>query len=373
MLKDAALLQLSLLEAAMSDGWTMKDATPFNVQFIDAKPVFIDIPSFEPREPGEPWVGYRQFCSMLLTPLMMKAYLDIDFQPILRTYLDGVPPTESVKFFRGLSRLRPGVMSHIVLPARVENFILSRERDREKAKERKTRGQSDAMQLGLVQGLRRLVNKLKAPSDRSDWSHYDSTHSYDDKDHQEKMAFVLKHVAAEKRNYVWDIGSNTGTFSRLCVDHANHVISVDGDQNAIERLYLTETAKSKSRILPLVIDLANPSPNHGWAGLERQAFDNRTQPDLVLALALIHHMRISANVPNELFLSWLRSLDCDIVIEFVNRQDEMVVKLLTNKKEMYEDYNLGLFREQVEEKFEIVESQPLKNGDREIFMIRPKD
>jgi hypothetical protein len=120
------------------------------------------------------------------------------------------------------------------------------------------------------------------------------------------------------------------------------------------------------------MNLVNPSPNQGWAGNERAAFDKHVKPDLVMALALIHHMRMSANVPNIRFLEWLRSLDCDVIIEFVNRHDEMVVKLLTNKKEQYEDYSLEQFREEVNSLFEIVDSRPLKGGDREIFMLRPK-
>lgn len=372
MLRDAALLQLALTEKAMDAGWTMKDATPFNVQFVGARPVFIDMGSFEPRVEGEPWVGYRQFCSMFLTPLMIKAHLKLDHLPFMRSYLDGVPPSEAAKLFRGASRLKRGVASHVLLPARVENKILAEERDRTAARERKPRRQTDAMVIGLVQSLRRLVRRLPAPTDHTDWSHYDRTHSYEDADLIDKKAFVSKHANARPRGHVWDIGCNTGTFSMLCANNAEQVIAIDGDHNAIEQLYLRETEKDGGNVLPLVMNLANVSPGQGWAGDERAAFDKRAKPDLVLALALIHHMRISANVPNIRFLEWLRSLESEVIIEFVDRSDEMVVKLLTNKKEQYEDYSLEQFRAEVAQLFEVVDSRPLKGGDREIFMLRPK-
>ena len=136
MLKDAALLQLHLIEQCLEHGWTLKDATPFNIQFIGSQPIFIDIPSFEPWVDGEPWVGYRQFCSMFLTPLMLRAHLGINQLPFLRSYIDGIPPTEAIKFFSGCKKLKRGVLSHIMFPAKVENSIARRERDDAPAKRR---------------------------------------------------------------------------------------------------------------------------------------------------------------------------------------------------------------------------------------------
>lgn len=371
MLKDGALLQLQLIEQSLENGWTLKDATPYNIQWHGARPVFIDVGSFEPWVAGEPWVGYRQFCSMFLIPLLLRAHLGIDHLPLLRSYIDGIPPTEAAKFFTGVKRFKKGVMSHIVFPAKVENSIAKRERDAAPAKERTARAQSTAMVVGLVQSLQRLVRGLSIAMDHTDWSQYDKTHSYLDEELKAKKAFVLKHASARRRSQIWDVGCNTGTFSRLVADHCDQVISVDGDHAAVERLYLAEK-KHKSNILPLVMNLANISPSQGWNGDERKAFDQRGKPELVMCLALIHHTRISANIPNAMFLKWLRSLDSDIIIEFVNRDDDMVVKLLTNKKEKYEDYNIVQFKAEAEALFTIEDSQILKGGKREIFFLTPK-
>ncbi|MDG2243859.1 MAG: hypothetical protein P8L66_10235 [Rhodospirillaceae bacterium] len=371
MLRDAALLQLYIIEESIENGWTLKDATPYNFQFVGPKAVFIDIPSFETRVEGEPWNGYRQFSSMFLIPLLMKSHLGIDQLPILRSYIDGVPPTEAIKYFKGLNRLKKGVISHITFPAMVENKIAVRERDGAPAKKRTVKGQSNAMVLGLVQSLSRLIKGLKSDIKHTDWSHYDKTHSYESEDFVVKKAFVQKYAALSAREHIWDIGCNTGTFSKICSPYCNLVVSLDGDHDAVEQLYLKEKEEKSSNILPLVMNLSNISPGQGWAGSERQAFDKRRDPDLVLCLALIHHIRMSANVPNVLFLKWLRSLNSDVVLEFVNREDEMVVKLLTNKKEQYADYDIEQFIREAELFFTIENREPLKDGKRELFFLKP--
>jgi len=372
MLRDAALLQLGILEDAFNAGWMMKDATPYNIQWRGAKPVFIDTPSFLPRMKGEQWVSYRQFCMLFLTPLMLKGYLDINHTDILRANLDGLTPPEAACYFRGLSRFRRGVLSHIFFPATVERSIAKRERDAVPVQKRKGVIQSDAMVLGLIQQMKRLVTSINRPIGHTDWSKYELTHSYEDMDFKEKEAFVNVHSGSRHRSMVWDIGCNTGHFSKIVAKFSETVIAIDGDHDAVEQLYLRESAQENSNILPLNLNLANLSPAQGWAGSERKAFDKRGRPELVLCLALIHHMRISANIPCALFLDWLSSLKSEAIIEFVDRSDEMVIKLLANKKEQYDDYSLEIFERQVRERFEVIASQDLKGGKRRIYMLRPK-
>jgi SAM-dependent methyltransferase len=371
MLRTAALLHLRILEDALKEGWILKDSTPFNIQFLGSQPMFIDLPSFVPWDEGEAWLGYRQFCSNFLTPLMMRAYLGIDHLPLLRSYIDGIPPVEAKKYFVGISRFRPGVMSHVLFPAMVENRIAAKERDGAEAKSRPGKPQTRSMVLGLVQSLTRLVRSLKISLDHTDWSDYDQTHSYSDIEQETKKAFVQKVVASAASPLVWDIGCNTGTFSAVSSPHASQVIAIDGDHNAVEKLYQRQKASKGSNILPLVMNLANISPAQGWAGIERMAFDDRGNPDIVLALALVHHIRISANVPLDMFFDWLNSLGSEVVVEFVDRHDEMVVKLLTNKSEQFADYNRENFVAQAKRHFRIKESTLLKDGKREIFHMVP--
>lgn len=371
MLKDAALLQLECLERALESGWTLKDATPFNIQWRGARPVFIDIPSFEPWAEGEAWLGYRQFCAMFLTPLLLRAHLGIDHLPLLRSCLDGIPPPEGAKYFQGRNKLRRGVLSHLVFPARVERFVAKRERDNAPARTRAPRRFSKPMVLGLVQSMARLVRRLDIGIAHTDWSHYDRAHSYAAAEHAAKAEFVRRHVAARRPRCVWDLGCNTGTFSRIGAEVAELVVAVDGDHDAVEQLYRAERQAGGGKILPLVMNLANISPAQGWAGAERMAFDGRGKPDMVLCLALIHHMRVSANIPNEAFLRWLRGLDAEVVVEFVNREDEMFEKLLANRKERFEDYSPESFVAEAGRYFTIRERMELKGGKREIFALAP--
>ena len=217
----------------------------------------------------------------------------------------------------------------------------------------------------------RLVKKLSIDAEHTAWSRYDRTHSYQSADFDTKRDFVLHHASRVAPEHVWDIGCNTGTFSRIVSERCQQVIAVDSDHEAVERLYLVEKQNRDSNILPLVMNLANVSPAQGWAGSERQAFDMRRKPDLVLCLALIHHVRISANIPIMYFLKWLRSLNAEVILEFVSREDELVVKLLTNKKEQYEDYNSDQFVQAVERFFSITDRHPLKTGKRELFCLSP--
>jgi SAM-dependent methyltransferase len=372
MLQDAALLQLDILETALERGWSLKDASAYNVQWRGSRPVFIDIPSFEPREDGVGWRAYRQFAMMFLIPLMLRAHLGVSHNSLLRAHLDGIDPVEAARFFRGMARYRKGVPTHVLFPAMVERSIAKKERDGVPAKRRPDRPQSDAMVIGLVQSVRRLVRRLSRPVSHTAWSRYETSHSYGDAEFGEKEAFIEKALQRGRNGLVWDIGCNTGHFSRLAEKHADYVVAVDGDHDAVEQLYLRQRDAGGERILPLVMDLANISPAQGWAGQERAAFDRRAAPDLVMCLALIHHIRISANVPCAMFLDWLRGLGARVIIEFVERDDPMVVKLLTNRNETYEDYDREAFEAAARERFDIEDVQPLKGGLRRIYSLSPR-
>jgi len=373
MLKDAALLHLQLLERALLEGWSLKDGTPYNIQFKNARPIFIDIPSFEPRAAKEPWLAYRQFCMMFLTPLLLRSHLGINHATILRSNLEGLTPTEAVKYFHGTQKLKKGVLSHIVFPSKVENRINLVERNAVVPKKRTQIRHSDAMVIGLVQSMQRLVTKLTTSNIKSDWSDYDHSHTYADTELAQKLNFVDKHASAMQLRQVWDLGCNSGLFSDVCAKHADMVLSIDNDHETVEKLYFRERAKQHSNILPLVMDLANISPNQGWAGQERKALGERGKPDLILSLALIHHLRISSNIPTVMVLKWLRDFGAAVIIEFVDRSDAMVMKLLANKSECYADYNREQFSEDCRNFFDIQDSLDLKNGRRTLFYMTPKN
>ena len=372
MLKDAALLHLELLEKALGEGWGIKDSTPYNVQFIGSAPIFIDVPSFTPRPAGDYWRGYRQFCMSFLFPLMLTAYRRIPFQALLRSSLDGIPPVEAARFFTGRDRLRKGVLSHVHFPAVLERRLAAQRARGSVTKQSKARPQSDAMVFGLVQSMRRLVRALPAVSDSSPWSDYVTTHSYNRASFDEKKAFVAEVASQERFSIVWDLGSNTGTFSELLAEFADHVVSLDSDHECVERLYLRLRDRGDIKILPLTMNVANPSPNQGWAHAERLSFDSRNKPDLILALALIHHICLSSNIPISAFLDWLAGIGSRLIIEFVDRNDVMVKEMLSRKSEAHEDYNLQRFEKELERRYDVIRSAALKDGERKIYYCVPR-
>ena len=379
MLKDAALLHLDILLKAIPEGWTLKDASAYNVQFIGVRPVFIDIPSFEPYRAGDPWGGYRQFCMMFLYPLMLKAYLGVDFGPIMRAYLDGVDPALADKLLGKAARFRKGVFSHVILHAKMQQRAaasdldearrLTEEAGEDPAKKKNVR-HSEAMVLGLIEGLKGVIKSMKSAEERTIWGDYDADHSYSGVSHQAKKEFVEKRAAAGGYREIWDIGCNTGTFSRAVEAHAERVVSIDGDPKAIERLYQSEKARGASKILPMIIDLGNVSPNQGWRGAERKSLDERGRPDLILCLALIHHIVIAANIPMDEFVGWLADLGGDLIIEFVTAEDAMSQMLLRNKVNQYQDYTIANFEATVAKRFDIADAQDLKGGRRRIYFLR---
>ena len=370
MLKDAALLQLRLLETCVRLGWMLKDSTPFNIQWSGTKPVFVDIPSFAPREEGEYWAGYRQFCCLFLIPLMLTAHLRIPYQPLLRSNLEGIPPEEAVRYFHGLRRLKKGVPSHIWFPARMEASV----RRRDAASERPLRRrQPTTALLALLDALSRLVGSLSySHASPSEWSRYSETHSYEAHDLKRKMAFVEEHASMRCPRVLWDLGANTGVFSRIAARHAGTVVAVDGDHESVDALYREARDGNQRNIIPLVMDLANPSPRQGWAGQERAPFDGRRNPDMALCLALIHHLRVSRNVPVSHVVEWLRSFDATVIVEFIRRDDEMFIKLAENKREDYADYTSENFQAEVAKWFTIKDRMSLKAGKREMVLLQPK-
>ena len=372
MLKDAALLQLRVLETCVRAGWIQKDATPFNIQWVGTRPVFIDIPSFVAREDGEYWQGYRQFCSMFLIPLMLTAHLRIPFQPLLRSCLEGIPPEVATRYFHGLQRFRKGVPSHVWFPSRVEGWMRGRDAARRQPSSRGR--QSETALLALLDSLSRLVKGLSyRQATASDWSRYSETHSYAKDDFERKKAFVEKHVSARRPHLLWDLGANTGTFSRIATQYSGMVIAVDGDHEALDVLYREAREGREQNVIPLVMDLANPSPDQGWAGRERAAFFERRSPDMAFCLALLHHLRVSANVPVLLLVEWLRSLHATIIVEFVNRDDEMFAKLVANKREDYADYTLENFQSELDKHFVVEDRMELKGGKRTLMLLEPKN
>ena len=370
MLKDAALVQLDLLLAALEHDLVLKDSTPYNIQFKGAKPLFVDIGSFERIREGEPWVGYRQFCMLYLYPLLLLSAKGVPFQPWLRGAIDGITPAQMRGVMSFRDRFRKGVFTNVFLHAKLE----ARYADRPgQVKAEVKRVFKKELFVANVRKMRRLVEGLSWDPPQGVWVAYGERNSYTDDDAKRKDDFVREVAKSRSWNLVWDIGANNGRYSRIAAEGAKTVIAVDADQGPVELLYRDLRSEGNEQITTLTMNLADPSPGLGWRGLERKAMAGRGQPDLVLALALIHHIAMSANVPVKEFVDWLASLGSALVIEFPTREDPMVKKLLAPKREgLHPDYELGFFERCLGDAFEIERTERLESGTRVLYYARPK-
>lgn len=369
MLQDAAILHLELLLESLEAGFILKDSSSYNVQWRGAQPMFIDIASFERLAQGEPWVGYRQFCELFLYPLLLTSHRKLAFQPWLRGSLDGIPVESMAKLFSMRDWLRPSVFADVVLHAKLQ----AKTADSRTAVRREVglAGFNREMIVSNVRRLLRNVSGLRWKVETSEWSDYATDNSYEVADVEAKKAFVARAAGLKRWGQVWDLGSNTGVFSRIAAENADYTLAMDADALAIERLYRELRAEGRRDILPLVSSITDPSPGLGWRGRERLPADGRGRPDLTLCLALIHHLVLTGNVPVRDVVDWLADLGGHLVIEFVAKQDPMSAKLLLNKVDNYDDYERDNFESILERRFEVLDRLELRSGTRTLYFARP--
>ena len=366
MLKDAALLQLDLLADALAAGITIKDATPFNIQFVDGRPVFIDIGSFEKYREGEPWIGYRQFTRQFLFPLMLRSWAGLPFQPWLRGDMEGPTAGEMKQILSGSKRMKPSALMHVTLQAKMEKRM-SGAAVRGELKEA---GFSADLILANVRKLRSLVDSLQWDHGVEGWSEYQSC-DHVGRDRETKGEFLRKAIGRTEPHRVIDLGANDGYFSAIAADAGALAIAVDGYEPVLEELYGRSHGKS---IAIVVSELTNPSPAQGWASQERPALMERAQPDLVIAYGVIHHLIYTASIPPATVLEWLRDFDAPVALEFVSPDDEMVAKLTANKleQELHPGRTEIEFRELLGRGFDIVTERLLEGGTRTLFELTPR-
>lgn len=365
MLREAALLHLRILTDALRSGLILKDASPYNVQFRGSQAVFIDIGSFADHKPSEPWGAYRQFCELMLFPLMLQAYRGVHFQPILRGQLEGIPASQFMKWMRWRDCVRPGVFLNGWLQSKLEQTTQAI-----------TTSTSDDLQASgfktsfieqMLKKLTRLVQNLKWRPAKTQWTGYDDTLPHVAEDRQVKSDFVNRVSQSHRRKLVWDLGCNDGRYSLIASENSEMVVAMDQDHACIDQLF----RQSKPNILPLCVELANSSPAQGWRGKERMRLEDRGRPDLVLCLGIIHHLVIASNIPLPEVVEWLASLGGEVVLEFPTKDDSMVKALLRNKRDQYDDYSIELLEAELSKYFRIAQQTSLPSGHRRLLHAIP--
>ncbi|OGP59270.1 MAG: hypothetical protein A2V65_07775 [Deltaproteobacteria bacterium RBG_13_49_15] len=371
MLKDAAILHLDVMEVLIPIGFWLRDASAFNVQYGGNGLILIDTLSIGKRMPGSPWVAYGQFCSHFLAPLSMAAYSDIRMMSLWRSYIDGFPLDLAIKALPFHRKYRIGLLMHLFLHARFQARA-QKQKNLQNHSEGKKPKVSDRGLIGLVRSLRRAVSKINWNGFSKLWVDYESFRTYRAEDISKKSEFVDGVIHRLQPKMVWDFGANLGEFSQIAASAGSFVVSIEKEPACTELLYREiRQKKYRDRILPLTMDLANPSPGLGWNGRERLSLSDRGPADLILALALIHHLVLSAYVPFEHIARWFSSLARYLLVEFIPPTDTMVKKLLANRDEGHLPYSMESFRESFGKRFDFEDEFHLKNG-RMLFLCRKR-
>ena len=374
MLRDAALLQLEVTRRALAEGFITKDATSYNVQFDGARPVFIDVGSFERLRSGSPWDGYRQFCETFLNPLVLQAVGGVRFHPWMRGSLDGIRPSEAASFITGRHRLNRRLAVHVLLHARAESRYGDADKARDVGGELARAGMGPKVLSAQVDNLTRTVQGLRWKAQSSTWSDYSDRSHYSDSDLATKEEFVARAVQDLEPAKVLDLGANDGHFSKLALTHgAARVVAVDSDHLVVDRLYRHLRETSETRILPLVMDLADPSTGIGWRGRERPGFTDRVRPDLVLCLAVVHHLALTNTVPLSMVVDLLADFSAPVVVEFPHRDDQMAARLLARKRSgLFDHYDKPQWEAELRRRFDVTETVTTPSGTRTLYRCTPR-
>jgi hypothetical protein len=358
MLKAAALLQLDILRSSLERGMVLKDSSTYNIQFVGPRPIFIDVGSFEHRQDGKPWGSYAQFCRMFLNPLLLEARAGIEFQGWLRSSLEGIPPETLNRALPLRQKLSKAILMNVVMQAWLNRRFAASSTAREAVEAQSV---DRKKVLGIVAELARFIETLKPARSQSEWLGYEERNGYEQEAREVKERFVEQAVQEAGPRLVWDLGCNTGAYSRLAARHAHWVVAMDSDTVAINAAY-NRFRRELPNINPLIMDLLNPSPDQGWGQSERLGLERRGLADFVLCLALIHHLRIAGNVPFDQFFSWLARIALAGVIEFIPKDDPSVAGLLRWRPEVYEDYHRSVFEAAMIKHFHLQEAITLANG-----------
>jgi hypothetical protein len=363
--KDAALLTLHILKISMLHGMILKDATPFNIQFVNGAPVWIDSLSFEKYDTTKPWIAYHQFAACFIAPLLLAKYRSPEMLKLFRLYPEGIPLKLLASLLPFKSRLNMNVQLHVFLASHVKA---------NSEKESKSNPPFSSQKLQrIVDNLLYFLQSVKLPAASGNWDNYYEETILSPEYLEEKKRIVEEWTSALPAKTVLDLGTNTGLFAQIFSSQGKSTIAVDSDMECINRLYLACRQKKITHILPLCVDLVNPTPATGWDNEERASFLVRAKADLCIALALIHHLAISKNLGFTQIAATLGKMSPRLIIEFIPKSDPKVKILLQNRADIFESYDELSFTRVFEKVFSIEKKQLIPHSGRILLLMKRKE
>jgi hypothetical protein len=372
-LKDAALATLKIQKQALECNMSLKDASAYNIQFFKGKPILIDTLSFEIYKENQPWVAYRQFCQHFLAPLALMTSRDIRLGQLMRIYIDGIPLDLVSKLLPISTWLQPALMTHIHLHAKAQKrFAKSHPSAGGDKGEGESRKVSKYSLTALIHHLESAITSMQWHPAGTEWSNYYEDTNYTPAGMTHKKQLVEAYLSESNPRTVWDLGANTGVFSRLAAAKDAETVAFDSDPAAVEKNYRQMRENKETKILPLCLDLTNPSPGIGWANEERLSLGERGPADTVLALALVHHLAISNNVPFSHIAGFLSRLCRFLIIEFVPKNDSQVQRLLQTREDIFYHYTQDHFEASFCKHFSPLKREKILDTQRTLYLMESK-
>lgn len=365
-LKDAALITLEIQKIAMEYGLTLKDSSAYNIQFLNGKPIFIDTLSFEIYQEDQFWKPYRQFCQHFLSPLALMSHRDVRLNQLLKIYIDGIPLDLTSKLLPVRTKSMFSLLAHIHTHSKKQKDYETKQIDV------KSKKLSKNSFIGIIESLFSAIKKQNWNLEKTEWGNYYLDTNYSEIAMNDKKTIIINLIEKIKPKNVWDVGGNIGTFSRISSDKKISTVCFDIDPVAVEKNYLECKEKNEKYLLPLLMDFTNPSPDIGWQNMERDSLLTRGPTDLVFALALIHHLAISNNVPFELISEFFSKNCRNLIIEFIPKTDSQVKRLLSTREDVFPEYDNEHFENEFEKFFTIIEKKEIHDSDRLIYYMSNK-
>ncbi|WP_133152929.1 class I SAM-dependent methyltransferase [Vibrio breoganii] len=369
-LKLAAIFHIDFQLYLLEKGWTLTDATAFNIQFIPSTgdPIFIDLLSIRPYVEGEYWIGQNQFCEQFLNPLLLYYKLKIPFNDIYKGTMTGVSNSFISKILPLHKYFSPTLMTNIILPSIIQDKSTKKQKKNSEQKLKTAHPLPKyALEKILINIKNYIINLDVTDKRTSTWSEYQRNNTYTLESCKVKREFISEFCSSVKSHTLWDIGCNSGEYSLIALESgASNVIGIDADIEALDLAY--HRAKStKYNFTPVYSDLSNPSANQGWRLNERTELYERSKPDSILALALIHHLVIGKNIPMYDVIDWITSIASQGVIEFVGKKDETVIEMLAFRDDIFKNYTVELFESYLSDKAKIIKKTNIPNSERVIY------
>lgn len=377
MLAGSGHLTLDLAEALLPRGWRLKDATPYNVVFDGPRPVFVDWGSFEERPPGDAvWLACSQFQQTFLLPLEACRHAGLTLRELFTESREGLSPDSASRLVPLYHRLAGSGLMTITLPRLLSGLVRAEHYERPAGADPEFAAY--ALER-LFSRLRQSLGQSRAPGEprATGWQHYMAGRravSYSEEGFSGKAQFVEQILQAQKPASVLDAGCNTGFFSCMAARAGASVVACDEDAAVVDSLF-RRAASASLNILPLHINLARPSPPLGWENSENFSFLDRASErfDLMLMLALVHHLAITERVPlNRIFQLAARLTRRHLVIEYVGPGDPMFQSLLRGRQHLHAGWSKESFEAAAAERFHCRASRPVEGQDRSIYLLERK-